>query len=436
MDFTRKRFAFFGLLGGITLLLLAIKLKPSPPISPQAETAKLVEVMPLALTNVAPSVIGYGRVAPKHQWQSLAEVSGKVLFRHPQLETGQFLQQGTLVLTIDPLEYELKLAQAQANIQSSQAQLEKLTQEQTNLETSLEIEQQQLALVAQEYRRKKTLKQKGLVSNSEFESQKQTLLGTQKAVQDLQSALALLPGDRAVAKAQINLHQAQLEDAKRQLANTQIVLPFDARIAEVEVETSQAVSVGNLLFSAHQLGAVEIKAEVSLQDTHDLIASMSKVPTNNQLPDVTQFNFKAEVAMRAGNQDYVWPAKVTRIADTINPDQATVGFFLEVTQAYRQIDPHLKPPLSKGMFVIATIEGHASQQLEIPERALHGDKIYLMDKHDQLVIRPVKVLFRSSKGVVISTTHAPQERLILNDLIPAVPGMALKTVNNNEEGGE
>lgn len=432
MDFTGKRFAILGLIGGVLLLVLAVKLKPSPPLSAQSETARLVEVIPFTLRSVAPTVIGYGRVEPKHQWQSIAEVNGKVIYRHPQLETGQFLEQGTQVLKIDPLEYELKLAQAQANIQSSQAQLTKLTQEQRNLQTSLKIEQQQLGLVEQEYQRKLALKNKGLVSKSDFESQQQALLGQQKIVQDLQSALALIPGDQAVTQAQLKVNQALFDDAQRQLNNTEIILPFDARIAEVNVENSQAVSIGNQLFAAHQLGTVEIKAEVSLQDTHSLIASLSRIPSQNSLPDVTQFNFSAEVSMRAGNQHYTWPAKVTRIADTINPDQATVGFYLEVEQTYRQLDPHLKPPLSKGMFVTASITGHARQQIEIPERALHGDKIYVMDNNQRLIIRSVEVLYRSQAGVVIATQYAQGEQLIINDLIPAIAGMALKAVTDKQ----
>ena len=44
----------------------------------------------------------------------------------PQLE-GQVLRAGTEILRIDPLDYELKLVQAQADLKSSQTSLAKLT---------------------------------------------------------------------------------------------------------------------------------------------------------------------------------------------------------------------------------------------------------------------------------------------------------------------
>ena len=64
----------------------------------------------------------------------------------PSLEKGQVIPAGTEVLKIDPLDYELKLVQAEADLKSSQTSLEKLNQEEENLKQTLKIEKNRLVI--------------------------------------------------------------------------------------------------------------------------------------------------------------------------------------------------------------------------------------------------------------------------------------------------
>lgn len=436
MTSNKKRLLIPGVLGGIIILVLSIVFKSSPSVQPNFDKSRLVSVKPLTLQQAAPSILAFGRIEPKNSWQAIAEVSGKVIYRHPQLESGRLLTAGTLVLAIDPLEYELKQAQALANVSATKAQLTRLQQEQKNLNSSLDIEKQKLTLVDQEYQRKVSLKEKKLISSSDLEAQKQSLLIQEKLVEDLSSALKLIPDDTKVAQAQLNVNQALLDDAKRQLENTRLILPFDARIAEVNVENAQAVSIGNVLFEGNQLGDVEVKAELSLQDAETLMDSVTTFPAKGSLPNVEKLAFDANIELQMGSKVHVWPAKLTRIAHNIDPDQATIGFYLEVAQDYKQLDLGKKPPLTKGMFVSANIEGFLSEQFMIPEKALHGDNVYVMDTNKQLSIRSVQVKFRNKAGVAIIGDIKQGELLILNDLIPAIPGMSLKTKDIESETQE
>jgi multidrug efflux pump subunit AcrA (membrane-fusion protein) len=428
MNPNRKILLIPGLLLGALAILLAVKLKPSPELATNYNPARLVEVQTLERQEVAPEVLGFGRVEPKHIWQATAEVSGRLVYRHPQLETGRLLPKDTLLLEIDPLEYQLKLAQAQANLNATQTKLGRIDKEVNNLNVSLKTEQQKLALVEQEYQRKLSLKKQNLISQSEIESQQQALLTQRKLLQDLQSAYELLPDDTKVTLAQLSVDQAKMEDAQRQLDKTRLLLPFDARIAEVNVEEDQVVTMGSLMLVAFQLGTVEIKAEMSLKDMNTIRMSIESSPVSPQLLAIEALQLPARVEFQTADIHYKWPAKVTRVAETINPDQATVGVYLEVSQAFPELQlmERGKPPLTKGMFLSAYIQGFASAQFVIPERALRGDKIYVMDSDDRLVIKPVDVLFRSAAGVAIAGDLNEGEQLVLNDLIPAIPGMTLR----------
>lgn len=442
MTSLKRRYVFPGIAAGFIILFIAIAMRSSPELEAGHDKSRLVEVINLDKQQSMPVIKAYGRVAPKHSWQGIAEVGGKIIYRHPELETGRLIKAGTLVLAIDPLEYELKLAQAEANVNAAEAQLIQLNQKEVNLETSLQIEKQKLTLVDQEYQRKQALNVKNLISKSELETQKQALLAQRNLVQDLNSSLSLLPDDRKVTQAQVKVNQALLNDAQRQLNNTRFTLPFDARIAEVNIERAQAVTNGSVLFEAHQLGAVEIKAELSLQDAETLISSISGIPRDTaSLPSIEKVNFDAYVEINMGQKHHQWQAKLTRIADTINPDQATIGFYLEVEQDFNDMDLVKRPPLTNGMFVTAYIHGYPSEQFVIPEKALHGDQIYVMDLEGKLQIIKVKVVYRTDKGVAIESqsTTAPltqNMQIVTNDLIPAIAGMSLKVAQQNSQSDE
>jgi multidrug efflux pump subunit AcrA (membrane-fusion protein) len=429
MTVNRKFLLLPGLLLGLLILVLAVKLKPAPELALNYNPARLVELQALSKQEVAPETLGFGRVEPKHVWQAVSEVSGRLVYRHPQLETGRLLPKDTLLLEIDPLEYQLKLAQAQANLNATQTKLSRIDKEARNLATSLQTEQKKLTLVQQEYQRQQILKEKNLISLSAIENQQQALLTQQKLVHDLESAFELLPDDTKVTVAQLSVDQAQLEDAQRQLDKTRLLLPFDARIAEVNVEQDQVVTMGSLMLVAYQLGQIEVEAQMSLKSMNTLRMSIENSPIAAQLNSIEDLQLEAEVRFQTADIHYQWPARVTRVAETVNPDQATVGVYLEVDQAFPELKllERDRPPLTKGMFLSAYIQGYASPQFVVPEKALHGDRIYLMNADNKLQIETVKVLFRSTAGVAVTGNLNEGDQLVLNDLIPAIPGMSLRT---------
>ena len=83
------------------------------------------------------------------------------------------------------------------------------------------------------------------------------------------------------------------------------------------------------------------------------------------------------------------------------------------------------------MFVKAEIEGLANPSWVVPERALHGDKIYLMDESQRLKVVNVEVLYRRDNQVVIRGEFKTGDKLVLNDVLPAIEGMLLKESDFN-----
>lgn len=427
MRLNRKFLFFPALASGIAILALAVNFRPSAPVKPAENRARSVEIMELHLQGFSPLITGFGKVAPKVDWKAIAEVSGKVVYRHPELEKGRVLLAGTELLRIDPLDYELKLAQSQADLSSSKAQLAKLDLEQSNIKSTLKIEQNRLKISDKELKRKQELRKKRLTSQSEVDQQNQSLLAQKKVVQDLQNQLILLPDEKKVIQAQLKVNESRVEEAQRSLAKTSIRLPIDARISEIDIEQNQVVNLQQTMVVAHGIETMEVEAQFSIHDFQTLISSLAeyKASSDGHI-NVEQLGFYATIELSSGAFQAKWRADLTRISESVDPNQATVGVILEVSQDYSQLKPGSLLPLVNGMFVEAKLIGQENPHWVIPERALHGERIYIMTPENTLDIKTVKVLFRHDGKVAIDGDLEQGSKLILNDVMPAIQNMELK----------
>ena len=425
MKFNRNYLFFPALLTGILILVLAIKLRPTVPAKSVQDRSKPVDVITLKPQSMAPEVVGFGRVTPKVVWQAVAEVTGKVVYKNPALEKGRIMEAGIVLLRIDPLDYELKLAQAEADVKASLAELAKLAQEEQNLQESMKIENNRLHISQKEVQRKQQLRANGLISQSDLDIEQQALLAQKKLVQELDNQAALLPDEKRVTQAQLKVNQSKVAEAQRALEKTEIVLPFDARVAGISVEQDQVVNLQQVMVTAHGLRTMEVNAQVAIHDMQALKNSLNGDGRGlHGKARAEQADFHAFIRLASGRYQMQWRARVSRISETVEPNQGTVGVILEVEQDYRTLTSSSRPPLLNGMFVEARLQGHDQLHWLIPERALHGSHIYLV-KQEQLYLQPVRVLYRRDGLVAVEGELAENDWLILNDIIPAIPGMGV-----------
>ena len=416
-----------ALMIGVIILILSIALKPKLAITAAGDNARVVDVMSLQLTNIAPQVTGFGQVRPKQQWSAIAEVTGEILYKSPKLAKGEHVFSSTELLRIDPLKYELALAQAEADLNSNQLQLAKLEQEQRNLAKNLEIEQSRLVLQQQENKRLTKLTKQGMLPQSDLDTQRVQLLTQEKVVQEVSQQLALFETEKSVALAKINLSKASVAEANRAIAKTVIKAPRDIKIAQVDVEQNQVVNLNQVMLIGHALEVMEVEAQIAIHDMHTLVSSLHLCSDCTMSPKLLN-KITASIELNSGEMKQTWPARVSRISETIDLNQATVGVILEVDQDPSKIRPG-RPPLLNGMFIKASLIGQPSPQFSVPEKALHTNRIYLMDSENKLKIVPVTVLYRNQSATVIQATESATitagDRLVLNDLLPAIEGMSL-----------
>jgi RND family efflux transporter MFP subunit len=402
-------------LGFMVLALMAGNRQP-PVRESLEEPAKLVRTIKARPLDLIPTAEGYGSVQPAQVWTAVSEVSGRITALHPRLRDGEIITAGSLLLSIDPVDYELNLAQAEAA-------LAELAVEERNAKANLAIEQRNLKIAEREFERISKLAAKGTASQSDLDTSERTLLNRRIAVQNIDNTLALQPTKRRVL-------EAKRTQAERDLQNTRIVAPFDLRVANMQVETDQYISKGQSLLEGDSVDRVEVVAQFPIASLQRLFIGRSDdslvgdALLHENLAEVLQL--RPLVRLDLGQGHAQWQADFVRFSDHVDAKTRTVGVVVAVDKPFEKARPGERPPLSKGMFVQVMLRGRPlAGTIPVPRSAVRDNALYLVDKAQRLQRQPVKVLFSQGVISVIGEGLEAGQQVVVSDLVPAVVGMRL-----------
>ena len=347
---------------------------PAAPALPQVVVSK-----PLA--REVDSRLGFlGQFSAVEQVELRAQVGGTLTGIH--FKDGDIIHKGDLLFTIDSRPYEIKLAQANAQLETASARL---------------------ALADRELYRAQALKR------SDF--------GTEQAV-DQRTA------DKQAAQAAVDDAKAQIRDAEFDLEHCRIIAPFNGRIG------THLVSVGNLIAGSRaatspttllatlvSLDPIYLDFDMSESDflafSRDR-AQIKEGPANKveiALSDETQFK-------RQGTLDFVDNA-LNRSSGTIHA-RATV--------------PNADLFLTPGEFGrVSLIVGAPAPSLLVPDTAVLPDQsqhIVMTVARDGMVV-PKAVEIGDLRGSlrVIRSGLAPNDQVIIDGIPHAAPGTKVAPQN-------
>lgn len=435
MKLSRKLWIAPPIAAGVLVYLGVVGARSEPVQSAPRERAVAVRTQTVAPSEVVPRAVGYGFVEPARTWRAVAEVAGRIVDLHPKLAVGEMIPAGTLLVRLDSTEYELRVARLEADLRSIEAERDKLEVGAQNTDASLEVARASLTFAERELERLEGLETGGVVSTSSIDAQQQAVLRERATVVELESSQRMAEADRGVLDAKIASTSAQIEEARLQLERTAIRSPFDFRVASVHVQEAQFVGAGSVLLDADGLETAEIPVALSVESVRRLLPPARQeraVLAGEDGAAWDRLGLTATVRLSSGGVDATWPARLARVAGFVDTSTRTVTLVAAVDDAYRGAARDGRPPLSKGMFVEVEFAGPPlADRVAIARSAVHEDAVFLVDKEQRLVVRPVVLDFVQFDEAVLQSGLIGGEQLVLTDLIPAVPGMLLAPL----EGG-
>lgn len=414
------------LIVGAAFIVVMVVLRQGPDRDEGLERARAVRTVETVALPFTIHVKGFGVAQPARSWRAVANVAGRIVYRNASLESGRMIDAGALLLEIDPTRYELALASAEAEVEVTRTEIQQLEQERENTNFLLELERERLALAERELERARALVQRDALPPTQYDEQTRATLQQRQAVVALENQLRLIPSRLKSLKARLSRSRTLVDQAQEDLKDTKIVAPYAVRIYESEVELHQQVGVGQSLVVADGIEATEVTAQVQISSLRQLLLrSDDDTPDLDLSSQLDLGAINARVTLTA-DREAGWDARVERIASGIDPRTRTVQVVLVVDEPYRSALPPARPPLVRGMFVEVVLARPLPEPaLVIPASAVHGGVAYLADREDRLQMQPVSLGLVQRDLAIVIEGLSQRDRVILDDVVPAVDGMLL-----------
>ncbi len=369
---------FIILIAGFGLAALLIKTGPVLEIRTPQIIAPLVHVTTAAPEQVQLSTSTYGTVAPRTESELIPEVSGRVVEVADSMVSGGFFSQGDLLLRIDALDYEVALEQAKAGLARAQSDL----------------------------------------ANAKRAHARQLDLSSKQSTSDAQKDDAL--NRFRIAQATLREWKARLSRARRDLARTNILAPYDGRVRSERVDIGQFINRGTSVAMIYATDIAEVR--LPIHDEELAFLDLSLIPMSEKVAQPVNVILRA----RFGGEEHEWFGKIVRTEGELDPKTRMINLVASVSNPYATLGN--RPPLSVGLFVEAEIQGSKVDNVVVlPQIAIRNhNQVYIVDRDDRLRFRDVDILRVDRGNVYIRSGLAEGERICTSTLESALDGMLVR----------
>jgi RND family efflux transporter MFP subunit len=353
--------------------------KRTPPVPRPRVTVTVVDE---AQAGVA--IRGYGSVKAKRSVTLVPQVSGEVLLKHDDFEPGGYFAEGQLLLKIDDTDYQLALAQAQANLAAAEMELAMAEEE----AESARLEWEEIGTPGEE-----------------------------------PSPLVLREPHLKLAQAGLESARAAVRQAKVNLERCTVTAPFAGRVLDASADVGQYLRAGTGIGTIYATDIAEISIPVPDED-------LAWLQTG------AEGGAEVEISAEFAGARHTWLGRAVRLGGAVDARSRLVPVVVEVDNPYQQVGD--RPPLVEGMFVDAVFRSSLEDDsLVIPRSALRpGNVVWAVNSDSEVEVLPVLVARAGVDQAIITSGVAPGMRLITSNLQFATPGMMVQIEGENAKGGE
>ena len=383
----------------------------------QRERTFAVNVVPFQAGQQIPVLKVFGEIQSQRSLDLRAAVSGAVIDLHPNFQNGGQVQEGDILLQIDPSNAETGLALVQADMADAQADMREATRALDLASDEVSAAKEQAALRLKALKRQNDLVERGVgteasVETAEFaaSSAKQAILSRRQSFQATEARL-----DQT--KARLIRVKISLAEAERNLRDTVLRATFSGSLANVTVVKGGTVTNNERIGQLVDPLALEVAFRVSTSQ-HQRLLNDDGVLRNSKISatlDVLGAEMKTEGAL-------------TREAAVVG--EGLTGRLLFASLANVK---GLRP----GDFVTVDItEPALSWVAKLPASALSGSNKVLVVGDDERLKETEVTLIRRQGDDVLVRSRELQDAKVVAERSPVL-GTGIKVrVLSAEEGQE
>ncbi|MEQ8818798.1 MAG: efflux RND transporter periplasmic adaptor subunit [Sumerlaeia bacterium] len=361
-----------GAMQGLALM------RHEPPKTEVPEPVLRAQGQLLEPTSLEAVLRGYGTARPRRIVSIAPEVGGEVIAVHPRLDTGEIIAEGELLFQIDPEDYRIAVAEAEADVARAEADLVQIEREEANTERRLEVAREAVELARREKNRVEELVNRGGVeSGARLDAARLALNREELALVGLENTLALIPAQRQQLQAQLRASRSRLDRAQRNLARADVRAPFTGRLGEVMVEAGQIVTAQQPALQMADDSILEIPVDLDSREVARWLEFDESPLDANWFGEPRARDVKVSWTENVEGQPY--EGNLARV-EAYDPDTRTFTLIVEVDGRGKA---HTFP-LAEGMFTQVAITGKTLPEVfAIPREAIDS-------RQQVLVLRDVE----------------------------------------------
>jgi RND family efflux transporter MFP subunit len=364
---------------GVAATIMAVKPAVTP--QPYEPLATMVRVKRVEAKTEYLLIKSQGTVQPRIQSELIPEVSGRVMWISPALVDGGSFNADDVLLRIDDADYKTA-------VERSSAQLSR-----TEVEARF---------AKDELKRLQQLHDQQLASQSQLDS-----------------------GKRAFRVADANLleSRANLDQAQRDLARTNLIAPFTGLVRKENVDRGQFVARGNSIATIYATDFVEVRLPIAPDQLSYIgmpVVRRGQIPADIRPPVTATADF--------GNISLSWSGELIRTEAQID-ERSRMGYGVARFEN-RPMDNENAVSVPVGLFVQATIRGREVKDVVRLPRSVMRDnnQVLIVDDNNRLHFREVSILRLEHDDVLIDSGLRDGERVCLSPMQTVVDGMQVEPV--------
>jgi len=395
----------------------------SPPHVPKSDPEVLAPVVGLAELvrhDAEVFVDAFGTVVPAREIRIIPEITGRVVELNPKLEPGGVIAAGELLCRIDPTDYDIAVAQAQANLQVAEHEVSRLRARIDSLHGRGEQLDVEIAYLKWNADRLGHLAEQNSAAQSEARDTTMKLESQKAARRTLDAEIN--EQEQAVKGALANARVAQrrLEAAQLALERTELTVPFDAIVVWEGVEKGLLVGPQAAIATLVATEEFWVEAAIPVARLRDVRFAVE----NASHPS------RVTVSLATGGDATLREGVAIRALGNLDPlgRMARVLVSIGDPLGHRGGEGGIAQRILLGSYVRLRIEsGTLKDVYSIPRKALReNDRVWVRDGDGRLAIRPVSIVWRRHDDVLVRDGFTPGDRLVTTHLASVVPGMPLR----------
>jgi RND family efflux transporter MFP subunit len=359
------------LIGAIVLYQVLVATAPTITPVEADEKSWPVSAVRVAYSDVQPDITLFGQIVAGREIEMRALVSGQVVEAGPNFHDGGRLEEGELLLQIDPFEYRAALDEAQARAREARARLK-------SEQDSLLTERLQQDLAVRDYDRALRLHEKGTVSRKFLDDAELAKRRAQQSDMAQENRIEM-------EKARLQQHEVAVRRAQRNLEQTSLRAPFPGLISNISAELGTRVGVNDRVALFSDSEGFEARFNVTDAQYGRILSSGEEMVGR-----------EVKVVWQVGGQPLEFTATVERVGAQIEAQSGGIDVFAVLDESAQ--DAAIRP----GAFVeIRFPDRLYPNVVKLPEASLFSGKFVYAIVDERLVARPVEVLGYAGDDVFI-----------------------------------